>query len=101
MSCCSPEGDRSASETTDAQQATGTSTVHTVYSVTGMTCGHCEKAVGEAVCAVKGVTGVNVDVAAGLVTVVSEGEPDDALIREAVGDAGYDLAGRPEAAAHH
>ena len=97
MSCCSPEGNCSTSETTEVASATGATTV---YSVTGMTCGHCEKAVGEAVSALDGVTGVSVDVATGLVTVVSEDEPDDALVREAVDEAGYELAGRAEAPAH-
>lgn len=101
MSCCSPEGNCSnsetVSETVEAAQAAGATTV---YSVTGMTCGHCEAAVSKAVSALDGVTGVKVDVATGLVTVTSEGEPDDALVREAVDEAGYELAGRAEAAAH-
>lgn len=39
MSCCGPEGTCSTNETTESAQAPGTTTV---YSVTGMTCGHCE-----------------------------------------------------------
>lgn len=97
MSCCSPEGTCSTSNTTEAAQAAGTTTV---YTVSGMTCSHCEKAVGTAISALDGVTGVKVDVTAGLVTVTSEGEPKDALVREAVDEAGYELTGRAEATAH-
>ncbi|HEY5836435.1 heavy-metal-associated domain-containing protein [Streptomyces sp.] len=96
MSCCSPEGHCSSAETA-AVPAPGTTTV---YTVTGMTCGHCEKAVGTAVSALDGVTAVQVDVTAGLVTVVSTADPDDARVRDAVEDAGYELAGRATAAAH-
>jgi copper chaperone CopZ len=97
MSCCSTDGHISTSETEETQSAG----ITTVYSVTGMTCGHCEKAVGSALSALNGVTDVKVDVATGLVTVTSDGEPDDALIRDAVDDAGYELAGRSQASATH
>jgi copper chaperone CopZ len=77
------------------------SSTTTVYAVTGMSCGHCEKAVSTAVSAIDGVTAVQVDVAAGLVTVTSDGEPDDALIRDAVDEAGYELTGRTTRSATH
>ena len=41
------------------------------YAVTGMTCDHCARAVRAEVGDVDGVTGVDVDVAAGRVTVTS------------------------------
>ncbi|EMF02377.1 heavy-metal-associated domain-containing protein [Streptomyces mobaraensis NBRC 13819 = DSM 40847] len=69
-------------------------TVTTTYAVTGMSCGHCESAVTEAVGALGAVRAVKVDVAAGRVTVTTAGEPDDAAVAEAVDDAGYELAGR-------
>jgi copper chaperone CopZ len=90
MSCCSPDGHCSTDRTAGAQ-AGG---ITTVYSVTGMTCGHCEASVSSAVSALDGVTGVKVDVATGLVTVTSGTEPEDALVRKAVDDAGYELADR-------
>ncbi|WP_275126863.1 heavy-metal-associated domain-containing protein, partial [Streptomyces sp. UNOB3_S3] len=73
-----------------------TTGVTTVYKVQGMTCGHCETAVTKEVSAVAGVTGVRVDVAAGLVTVTTGAEPDDAQIAAAVDEAGYELTGRAE-----
>lgn len=61
-----------------------------VYEVTGMTCDHCRRAVEDEVGAVPGVEGVAVDVAAG--TVLVEGDPDDAAVRDAIVEAGYALA---------
>jgi copper chaperone CopZ len=66
-----------------------------------MSCGHCEKAVGSALSALDGVTHVKVDVITGLVTVASGSELDDTLVRDAVDDAGYELAGRAQAPAAH
>ncbi|GIG66839.1 heavy-metal-associated domain-containing protein [Phytomonospora endophytica] len=63
------------------------------YKVTGMTCGHCEKAVTEEVGAIPGVTEVRVDLPTGHVIVTGETLADDA-VREAVDEAGYELAGR-------
>jgi len=61
------------------------------YTVTGMTCGHCVSSVTEEVEQVAGVTGVNVDLKTGAVTVTSDGPVDDALIKGAVEEAGYEL----------
>ncbi|WP_280908997.1 heavy-metal-associated domain-containing protein [Streptomyces sp. SAI-090] len=73
----------------------------TVYTVTGMTCAHCEQTVGAAVSAVDGVTVAKADAATGLVTMVSTTEPNDAAISAAVSSAGsYTLSGRTAAAAH-
>jgi copper chaperone len=67
--------------------------VTTRYAVTGMTCGHCVSAVSAEVGAVDGVTGVDVDLAIGVVTVMSTGTLDDATIHAAIDEAGYDVAG--------
>lgn len=70
------------------------STVTTTYKVTGMSCGHCEKAVTEEVGGVAGVTAVQADAKSSLVTVTSAAEPDDTAIGVAVDEAGYELVGR-------
>ncbi|MFI1183498.1 heavy-metal-associated domain-containing protein [Streptomyces sp. NPDC020799] len=93
MSCCSPDNSCSTSAASRDKKTTG---VTTVYEVKGMTCGHCETAVAKEVTAVAGVSGVSVDVAAGLVTVTTGTEPDDAQIAAAVDEAGYELTGRAE-----
>ena len=62
------------------------------YTVTGMTCGHCVGSVKEEVGQVPGVTGVEVDLASGVVTVAAAGAVDDAAVAAAVEEAGYALA---------
>ncbi|WP_433222277.1 heavy-metal-associated domain-containing protein [Microtetraspora malaysiensis] len=64
------------------------------YTVTGMTCGHCVSSVKEEVGEVAGVTGVEVDLATGLVTVESEGPVDAAAVTAAVEEAGYEVVDR-------
>jgi copper chaperone len=65
----------------------------TVYvTVTGMTCGHCATAVREEVGGIPGVTGVDVDVVSGAVTIDSEHQVDAQAIKSAVEEAGYQLA---------
>jgi copper chaperone len=64
----------------------------TTYTVTGMTCGHCAASVTEEVSEVAGVTDVAVDHKTGLVTVTSEAPVDDASVRAAVEEAGYQVA---------
>jgi copper chaperone len=61
------------------------------YTVEGMTCDHCKAAVSEEVSTVPGVTGVQVDLPSGRLVVTGE-EFDDAAIREAVVEAGYETA---------
>jgi copper chaperone len=61
------------------------------YTVTGMSCGHCVRAVTEEVGAVAGVGDVTVDLATGKVTVSADGDLDDAAVREAVEEAGYEV----------
>ena len=63
------------------------------YTVAGMTCGHCVAAVIEEVAQVPGVTGVEVDLATGRLTVTSDSPVDDDTVRAAVDEAGYELAG--------
>ena len=61
------------------------------YTVSGMTCGHCVSSVTEEVSAVPGVTDVDVDLASGGLTVTSERPLDDAAVRAAVEEAGYQV----------
>ncbi|MEU4193539.1 heavy-metal-associated domain-containing protein [Kribbella sp. NPDC026611] len=67
----------------------------TTYAVTGMTCGHCESAVTEELTKLVGVQDVKIDLVAGgtsAVHVTSQSELDEAAVREAVDEAGYELA---------
>lgn len=66
----------------------------TVYSVSGMTCGHCESAVTREVTTIPGVTSVKAVASTGLVTIDSDTPVDDAAVRAAVDEAGYELVGR-------
>jgi copper chaperone len=59
------------------------------YAVQGMTCEHCVRSVTEEVCEVPGVTAVDVDLASGRLTVT--GAPDEAAVRAAVVEAGYEV----------
>jgi len=59
------------------------------YSVTGMTCDHCVRAVQSEVEKVSGVTSVAVDLGAGRLTVTSDEPVDPGTIRAAVEEAGY------------
>lgn len=65
----------------------------TEYTVTGMTCQHCVDAVAREVGGIDGVTGVDVDLDSGRVSVSSTQPVDDAAVRAAVDEAGYELAG--------
>jgi len=70
------------------------STATSTYTVTGMTCSHCVSSVTEEVREVPGVAGVDVDLATGMLTVTSETLIDEAAIRAAVEEAGYELSSR-------
>ena len=61
------------------------------YTVHGMTCSHCLRAVTEEVSAVAGVRHVDVQLATGRLAVEGEGFSDDA-VRAAVAEAGYEVA---------
>ncbi len=64
----------------------------TAYTVSGMTCQHCASAVTEEVSEIDGVTDVDVDLATGRVSVISDAPLDDTAVRAAVDEAGYQLA---------
>ncbi|WP_316527249.1 heavy-metal-associated domain-containing protein [Kitasatospora brasiliensis] len=64
------------------------------YTVSGMSCGHCEKAISEEVSALAGVTDVSADASAGTVTISSAAPLDDEQVRAAIDEAGYELVGR-------
>ncbi|MEU1394141.1 MULTISPECIES: heavy-metal-associated domain-containing protein [unclassified Nonomuraea] len=64
------------------------------YTVKGMTCGHCVSSVKEEVGGVAGVTGVEVDLASGRLTVSSESQVEESQIASAVEEAGYELVGQ-------
>jgi len=66
------------------------------YAVTGMTCGYCMAEVMEHIRALVGVTGVAVDLVQdgpSPVVVTSGAAVRIARVREAVGEAGFDLTG--------
>ena len=62
------------------------------FTVTGMTCGHCATSVSEEVSEIDGVQDVAVVVETGAVTVTSADPLDEADVRAAVEEAGYQLA---------
>ena len=61
------------------------------YTVPGMHCGHCEKAVSEELEQVAGVESVGVDLETKRVTIRGEGL-EDAQLRAAIEEAGYEAA---------
>jgi copper chaperone CopZ len=60
-----------------------------IYSVPGISCGHCRAAITGEVTTVAGVSAVDVDLDDKLVTVTGDG---DAAVRDAIDEAGYDIA---------
>jgi copper ion binding protein len=62
-----------------------------IFTVPGMTCGHCESAVKREVGAVSGVDTVDVDLDTKLVTVSGSALDRDAIVA-AIDEAGYDVA---------
>ncbi|MGM7680508.1 copper chaperone CopZ [Cytobacillus sp. Hm23] len=66
--------------------------VKTTLQVSGMTCGHCEKAVKGALSEVKGVDNVTVFLQDGKVDVqYDDAQVKVAALKEAVEDQGYDV----------
>ncbi|MFB6197932.1 MAG: heavy-metal-associated domain-containing protein [Halobacteriaceae archaeon] len=59
-------------------------------TVKGMSCGHCEQTVEEALERLEGVTSASADREADIVTI--QGGADTAVIVDAVNDAGYDAS---------
>jgi copper chaperone CopZ len=62
------------------------------YTVTGMTCGHCVASVTEEVQEIPGVENVDVVLDTGALTITSAEPIDPATVKEAVEEAGYQLA---------
>ena len=60
------------------------------YTVQGMTCSHCVSSVREEVAEVPGVEAVDVDLTTGRLTVTGD-DVDDAAVRAAVAEAGYEV----------
>ncbi|MGS2619733.1 heavy-metal-associated domain-containing protein [Micromonospora sp. LZ34] len=65
--------------------------IRTTYTVSGMTCGGCAKSVSRHISGLRGVTGVEVNVSDGAVTVTSDAALGTAAVRRAVEQAGYQL----------
>ncbi|NRQ39912.1 heavy-metal-associated domain-containing protein [Nonomuraea sp. NN258] len=61
------------------------------YTVSGMTCGGCVGTVKSEVAKVAGVTAVEVELGSGRLTVTGDGPIDEARVRDAVEEAGYEL----------
>ena len=65
--------------------------MQTVYSVPAMSCGHCRTAITGEVTKVAGVSAVEVDLETKTVTVNGVGF-NEAAVRDAIDEAGYDIA---------
>jgi len=65
------------------------------YAIKGMTCDHCVTAVSSELGQLPGVRDVRVDLAAGTATVTSAEPLDVDTVRDAVDEAGYELADLP------
>jgi copper chaperone len=68
----------------------------TIYTVSGMSCGHCVHAVTEEISALPGVHAVTIDLVSGgesSVTVTGESALPADKVRKAVDEAGYELTG--------
>ena len=59
------------------------------YNVTGMSCGHCEKAVVDEVSKLAGVTSAEASATTGTLTITSEAELSQTDVLAAVEEAGY------------
>ena len=62
------------------------------FVVEGMTCDHCVRAVTGELSALPGVTGVDVDLATGRVSVSSDLPLNDDAVRAAVAEAGFEVS---------
>ncbi|MFD7564539.1 heavy-metal-associated domain-containing protein [Streptomyces tendae] len=69
------------------------SPVTTTYAVSGMSCGHCSATLTRVIGELDDVTGVDVELDTGRVTVTAA-ELDDTAIAAVVDEAGYELTGR-------
>ncbi len=64
----------------------------TIYTVQGMTCAHCVTSVTEEVQDIRGVDAVEVVLETGVLRMTGDETVDDAAIKAAVEEAGYQLA---------
>jgi copper chaperone len=85
------ENTTGSSNTEDTIVTSATDDTVAVYTVTGMTCGHCVKSVTEEVSTLAGVSAVEVDLASGKVTITSTEPLAEADVKAAVDEAGYEL----------
>ena len=69
----------------------GNTSTTSIFTVAGMTCAHCVAAVTEEVGKIPHVDKVEVDLASGAVTVVSEGPVDPIEFAAAIDEAGYEV----------
>jgi copper chaperone len=76
---------------TDLRTERSTTMSTTDYTVRGMTCGHCAGSVTAEITKIPGVTGVQVDVATGRVSVESDQPVAVDAVVEAVEEAGYEV----------
>jgi copper ion binding protein len=65
----------------------------TTVIVTGMSCGGCASSVREEIGEIPGIHAVDVDLGSGKVIIESEAPVETAAIKNAVEEAGYQLAG--------
>ena len=75
-----------------------TSSEQLTYTVKGMSCEHCRRAVSDEVTRVPGVENVEVDLDAARVSVLGR-SVDDAAVRAAIDEAGYEVAEPPPSSA--
>ena len=66
------------------------STTQLLYKVPGITCGHCVNAITDEVMKVDGVRELDIDIDRKLVSVSGDGL-DDAVLRAAIDEAGYEI----------
>jgi len=90
-SCCATSSAEAATESKETIVSENVTTA--VYTVSGMTCGHCVKSVTEEVSEIAGVQKVDVELATGKVTVTSDTPLTVEAVKAAVDEAGYTLVG--------
>jgi copper chaperone CopZ len=66
--------------------------VEKVYTVPGVSCGHCVKAITDELTRIPGIEQVDVDLATKHVTVRHNDNVTDAQIQTGIEEAGYDIA---------
>jgi copper chaperone len=89
--CCAAPADSTDAVKETTVSSTAPDATVAVYTVSGMTCGHCVKSVTEEVGALAGVSSVDVDLASGRVTVTSGAPLELDAVKAAVDEAGYEV----------